>query len=94
MGMPIILSMYLKPNGYSQHCLIATNSLPSELLYDDFCFLDSQKTGAPVRYTINPVLDLLVTLSPAKSASNKVRIINSFPIALGALSGNNSLISS
>ena len=46
------------------------------------CVFDNQYTHAQFRYTVKPVLDLLVTVSPSQSASTLASIIN--PISLGA----------
>ena len=69
--MPIILNLYLSPFKYSQHCFIAINSLPNELVSKEDCFFKNQYKGALLIITRNPVLDLLIKLSPTKSALTK-----------------------
>ena len=94
-GIPIILNLYCNPLRYSQHCFIATNSLPKELVYIDDCFLENQYRGVFLIVTKNPLLDLLVLmLPPAKSASTKALMINNLPILRGVLDGINSFRSS
>jgi hypothetical protein len=62
---PIIRSLYLKPQIYSVACFIATNSLPNVLVSQDVCFFELQLIGAPLRNTINPVRERQVSKSPA-----------------------------
>ena len=66
---PIILSLYLKPWMYSQHCFMAINSEPKLLDSTLVCFFDDQYTNALFKYTRNPVRDLLVIVSAVWSAS-------------------------
>ena len=82
-GMSSILNLYLSTFKYSQHYFIAINSLPNELLSIEDCFLENQYKGALLTITRNPVLDLLIKLSYAKSVSTKALIINSLPIGFG-----------
>ena len=64
-AMPIILSLYLKPRIYSQQSFIAMNSAPKEEVSIEVCFFEYHYIGALFKYIKNPVLDLLVTVSPA-----------------------------
>ena len=64
-GMPIIRSLYLRPLTYSQHCFMATNSDPKELVSRDVWCFENQYIGAELRKTMKPVRDHLVTVSPA-----------------------------
>ena len=63
--MPIILSLYLKPLMCSQQSFIAMNSAPKDDVSIEVCFFEYQYIGALFKYIRNPVLDLLVTVSPA-----------------------------
>ena len=84
-------SLYLNPRKYSQHCFIAMNSAPKE---DDLmlaCFLLHQWINEQFKYTSIPVLDLLVTVFEAWSASTLATIVNPIPLGSGMLVGNSSL---
>ena len=65
MGMPIILSLYLKPGRYSQHCFIATNSEPRENVSTLVCFLLQKCTNKEFIHTRYLVLELLLMESMA-----------------------------
>ena len=54
-------------------------------------FLEYQKIGAEFKYIRNMVLDLLLILKLAYEASTYALMINSFPNAIGALAGINSV---
>lgn len=90
---PVILNLYRRLRRYSQHCTHCHEFTTKRLVSREDCFLENQKIGTPLRYTTNPVLDLWVRLTPAKSSSTKAQIVNSFPIAIGVFPGNSSLIS-
>ena len=66
---PIILILYLKLFRYSQHCFISVNSDPNVILSILVCLFENQKTRAYLRYTKKPILEILVTVSEACSAS-------------------------
>ena len=55
----------LSPRKYSQHCFIAMNSAPKELVSTLVCFFEYQKIGALFRKIMNPVLDLRLVVSVA-----------------------------
>jgi len=69
-GTPIILSLYLSPSVISSTAVfIAINSEPKDDVSILPCFLLYQMIGALLTKIITPVLDLLVTVSPAWSES-------------------------
>ena len=82
-GIPIILSLYLKPLSYSQHCFIAMNSEPKDEDSTPVCFLLHQCVNAEFKKTKKPVLDLRVAVSDAWSASTFGRIWNPKPRGSG-----------
>ena len=63
------------------------NSLPNVLVSHEVCFLECQYIGALLRNTTKPVLDLLVKLSPALSASKNTLIVNPRPRGSGIFGG-------
>ena len=66
-GSPIIVNSHFKPFKYLEHCPIAPNSLSKKIVSMEYCCLENQDKGAFFSITINPDLDLLVSLSPATS---------------------------
>ena len=84
-GMPICLNFIRKPLRYSHNDFIARNSLPKELVLQAVWCLEYQYIGALLSITINPVRDLLVTLSPAKSASTNALPNYSLPKGCGTV---------
>ena len=86
--MHIILSLYLRPIIYSQHCLRTTNLLPCELLSIQSCYLENQWTSTQFSHARKPDLDLLDTVSPAWSASTFALIVKPSPHEAGMLSGS------
>ena len=89
-GIPIIRSLYLKPLMYLQHCFIAMNSHPKDDDSMPVCFLLHQYTGPLLRYTRRPVVDLLVAVSAASSASTFALMINPIPHGSGIFRGTTS----
>ena len=89
-GIPIILSLYLKPLRYSQHCFIAMNSEPRDEDSTPVCFLLHQCVNAEFNKTKKPVLDQRVTISDAWSASTFARIWNPKPRGSGMFPGSSS----
>jgi hypothetical protein len=84
------LKLASKARRHLQHCFIATNSAPNKLDLQLVCFFDSQQTGAQFRQTKNPVLDCLVTISAAWSASTFALIMNPCPRGSGMFGGSSS----
>jgi hypothetical protein len=89
-GMPIMRGLCQRPRRCSQHCFTVTNSQPNELESQLVCFFENQQTGALLRFTKNPVLDRLVSLSAAWSASTFAWIANPCPCCLGMIGGSSS----
>ena len=90
-GIPIIRSLYRRPRRYSQHCFMATNSLPNVELSTLVCFRECQYIGEPCRKIRNPVLDRLVTVSEAWSASTFALVTKPSPRGSGAFLGSSSI---
>jgi hypothetical protein len=66
---------------------MATNNAPDTNLSMLLCCLECQYTGAIFRKIKNPVLDLLVNLSPAWSESMNKQMSISLPLGFGAFMG-------
>ena len=77
------------PQIYSQHCFVA-NSNPKLLDLTLVCFLESQYIKAQFRNTKKAVLNLLVTVSPAWSASTFPQIVKPKPLGWGIFGGSSS----
>jgi hypothetical protein len=84
-GIPIICNLYQSPRMYSKHCFIAMNSDPKLLDSTLVCFLDIQYTSAQLGHTKNPVLECLVTVSDAWSASTFACIVKPRPLGSGCV---------
>ena len=87
-GIPIILSLYLKPPRYSQSYFITTNSASKMLLLKLSSYFECQYTRESLRYTRKPVLNRLVTVSDAWSESTSALIINGIPLGSDMFPGN------
>ena len=92
MGIPIILSLYLKPCRVSMPCFMVRNSVPNtDVATVDF--FENHCTNAVFTFIKKPLLDLQDTLSPAWSLSTSMQISTSFPQGSGAFTGIISLAS-
>ena len=58
MGVPIILSLYLKPHRASRPCFMATNSASKTDVSTVDCFFENHYTNAVFTYIKKPLLDL------------------------------------
>ena len=79
MGIPIILSLYLKPHRASIPYFMATNSVPNIDVSTVDCFFEDHCTSAVFMYIKKPLLDPQDTLSPAWLLSTNLLISTSFP---------------
>ena len=84
MGIPIILSLYLKPHRASRPCFMATNSAPNIDVSTIDCFFENHCTNAVFMYIKKTLLNMQENLSPAWSLSTNMQISISFPQGIAA----------
>ena len=58
MGIPVILSLYLKPPNASIPCFMVTNSAPKTDVASVDCLFENHFTNAVFTYMKRPLLDL------------------------------------